>query len=346
MADLKLKENIFEIVDNQIRDNNPPCTKEIFDDLLDAGYSESEAKDKIGAVVLSEIYDLLKDEKGFDEEHYKQCLQKMLQKCLDYEDDFHIETEWDEWDSLVQDGYDDFDAQNTESGFMHWNQAWMIFQSIIEQLPEKMSEYQLMDELDYDYAFDGWLQDYEMELGNAGKQEERIAFCQKVLELFDWDDDLNESCFKSGIGDALFYTGKKEEAFQFYENWLREDSQNANGINAFSFILEESGEPERAYETIRRITWGIPCHEDNSFLFMRAKQLAEKVGKHTESAWYQEQLDKFQKALHDYQMNEDPIFDEFTAPKQIPVVKPAKIYPNDPCPCGSGKKYKKCCGKN
>ena len=21
-----------------------------------------------------------------------------------------------------------------------------------------------------------------------------------------------------------------------------------------------------------------------------------------------------------------------------------KIYPNDPCPCGSGKKYKKCCG--
>ena len=23
-----------------------------------------------------------------------------------------------------------------------------------------------------------------------------------------------------------------------------------------------------------------------------------------------------------------------------------KVYPNDPCPCGRGKKYKKCCGKN
>ena len=22
-----------------------------------------------------------------------------------------------------------------------------------------------------------------------------------------------------------------------------------------------------------------------------------------------------------------------------------KIYPNDPCPCGSGKKYKNCCGR-
>ena len=29
--------------------------------------------------------------------------------------------------------------------------------------------------------------------------------------------------------------------------------------------------------------------------------------------------------------------------KMIPGTK--KIYPNDPCPCGSGKKYKKCCGR-
>ena len=28
------------------------------------------------------------------------------------------------------------------------------------------------------------------------------------------------------------------------------------------------------------------------------------------------------------------------------IRKPKKIGRNDPCPCGSGKKYKKCCGKN
>lgn len=27
------------------------------------------------------------------------------------------------------------------------------------------------------------------------------------------------------------------------------------------------------------------------------------------------------------------------------IVKGDKVYPNDPCPCGSGKKYKKCCGR-
>jgi uncharacterized protein YecA (UPF0149 family) len=28
------------------------------------------------------------------------------------------------------------------------------------------------------------------------------------------------------------------------------------------------------------------------------------------------------------------------------IVKPKKIGRNDPCPCGSGKKYKHCCGRN
>ncbi|HOB19492.1 MAG TPA: preprotein translocase subunit SecA [Candidatus Atribacteria bacterium] len=32
------------------------------------------------------------------------------------------------------------------------------------------------------------------------------------------------------------------------------------------------------------------------------------------------------------------------APERKPVVKGAKVGRNDPCPCGSGKKYKKCCG--
>ena len=37
--------------------------------------------------------------------------------------------------------------------------------------------------------------------------------------------------------------------------------------------------------------------------------------------------------------------DDYGMPMPAPIVKPAKIYPNDPCPCGSGKKYKKCCGR-
>ena len=52
-----------------------------------------------------------------------------------------------------------------------------------------------------------------------------------------------------------------------------------------------------------------------------------------------------------------PMWDEIFTPekkkelyleqkKSGTVVKPKKVFPNDPCPCGSGKKYKNCCGRN
>lgn len=47
------------------------------------------------------------------------------------------------------------------------------------------------------------------------------------------------------------------------------------------------------------------------------------------------------------------IFDEETRKelykeqkRSTTIVKETRVYPNDPCPCGSGKKYKNCCGRN
>ena len=60
------------------------------------------------------------------------------------------------------------------------------------------------------------------------------------------------------------------------------------------------------------------------------------------------------KAEHLYTLKQwDNIFDE-TKQKALyaeqrnsrTIVKGKKIGRNDPCPCGSGKKYKKCCGAN
>lgn len=46
----------------------------------------------------------------------------------------------------------------------------------------------------------------------------------------------------------------------------------------------------------------------------------------------------------EYQLSEDPVRKAVSS-KEETVHKRKKIYANDPCPCGSGKKYKKCCGK-
>lgn len=39
------------------------------------------------------------------------------------------------------------------------------------------------------------------------------------------------------------------------------------------------------------------------------------------------------------------LFMDRSAPKMVPVVKKIRVGPNEPCTCGSGKKYKKCCGR-
>lgn len=39
------------------------------------------------------------------------------------------------------------------------------------------------------------------------------------------------------------------------------------------------------------------------------------------------------------------LFMDHSIPKLVPVVKKAKVGPNELCTCGSGRKYKKCCGR-
>lgn len=293
---------------------------------------------------MTEIYDILQAGQNFNEEKYKSSLEEMLQQCIDYEDGHHIETEWDKWDELVQKGYDCFDEEKPEQGLIFWKDAWDVFLTAMDQIPETYSVDGLLDEQDYLYSVDSWLQDYEMELGNEGDYEERIIFCKKILEIFDWEEE-DDSCFQCGIGESLFGQGKVTEAYEHYEKWLTENPQNVNGLISFSWILMENKDAAKAYEMIRKVTWGNSCYVDNELLFMRAKQLADYLGKEDESSWYQQQLDKLDESIRKWEMDEDEIFDEFTMPKRVPVVKDKKIYSNDPCPCGSGKKYKKCCGK-
>jgi len=57
---------IREAVENQLRDNDPPQTQQTYQRLLAAGHSIEDAKQMIGAVVASEIFDVLKNQQPFD----------------------------------------------------------------------------------------------------------------------------------------------------------------------------------------------------------------------------------------------------------------------------------------
>nr|WP_309101446.1 hypothetical protein [Fredinandcohnia onubensis] len=78
MVKEKLKAKILEIVDNQININDPKCTKETLERLVNSGFSEVESKEMIGRVLIEEMYELLKNQVPFNEKRYADKL-NMLQ---------------------------------------------------------------------------------------------------------------------------------------------------------------------------------------------------------------------------------------------------------------------------
>ena len=69
-----LKSAILEVVDNQLKANDPPETRKTLKRLTVEGYSEDEAKKLIACVVTSEMFDILKKQKQFNLERFVKAL--------------------------------------------------------------------------------------------------------------------------------------------------------------------------------------------------------------------------------------------------------------------------------
>lgn len=69
-----LKYAILEVVENQLDANDPPETRRTLVRLMSEGYSEEDAKNLIGCVVTSEIFDVMKNQKHFDLERFVKAL--------------------------------------------------------------------------------------------------------------------------------------------------------------------------------------------------------------------------------------------------------------------------------
>ena len=73
----RLNQAVLEVVENQIRQLNPPATKETFDRLIREGHDHNEARRLIGCVVASEIFDILKNMEPYDEDRYVRALRRL-----------------------------------------------------------------------------------------------------------------------------------------------------------------------------------------------------------------------------------------------------------------------------
>lgn len=98
--------------------------------------------------------------------------------------------------------------------------------------------------------------------------------------------------------------------------------------------------------TVNKNIVSFLCHASIPFEETRAGQIKEGREQKTDLSKLNNNKKEIDAAGSDYAANENDYFDPSTPVKQEPVRVEPKIGRNDPCPCGSGKKYKQCHGKD
>ncbi|SRR5258708_27142641 len=72
-----LKTAILEVIENQIRNGDPPETQQTLERLLVAGYSRKQALEMIGSALVEEIWAILHDHKPFDRVRFTALLEQL-----------------------------------------------------------------------------------------------------------------------------------------------------------------------------------------------------------------------------------------------------------------------------
>ncbi len=72
-----LREHILEIIENQIKNNDPPETSLTFDRLIKEGYDKSDSTKLIGQCLVVEIYDIMKNGNTFDNKRFLKNLKQL-----------------------------------------------------------------------------------------------------------------------------------------------------------------------------------------------------------------------------------------------------------------------------
>jgi hypothetical protein len=78
-----MREQIFEIIRNQIEANDPPETKITFDRLKALGYSDFVTNQMIGQCVTVELFQVMKFQEPFNENRYISNLKKLPKEPFD-----------------------------------------------------------------------------------------------------------------------------------------------------------------------------------------------------------------------------------------------------------------------
>lgn len=214
-----------------------------------------------------------------------------------------------------------------------WLEAWEDLKVIlaeeeskdIEILDNKYSWYELIS---------NFIQDVEMELNNAGLDKEeyfkkRIIYCEELLEVLVDNDPLIIENTKRAIADSYYALGDKAKCDSLYSSWLSEDPAWGWGYigwsDCYNFGTNKIDSNIVRAEEIIQIALEMDSVRDREDVFVRAIEIYNELGQVERVKELEEEV-------------------KYLTRQANTIVESVKVGRNDPCPCGSGKKYKKCCG--
>ncbi len=307
--------------------------------------------------------------KGFEEDWLWVCLAVLWER-------WHPESPSLEMiDDAMQEGYELAEKRSAAAAGDLWLGVWKSILAVMDVRGMKLLD-------DFDERFSGtqsvgnWVQDVEMELHNAGIDNpsycgKRIRFCEEVMQRTSRQDELTIESMMSSIGDAYAQMGDIRKADELFQKMLTVDPQWGWGwigwSDCYVFWKKKHYNLGRAEEILKQ-GLAVSGVRDKSDMLERLMTLYEDMGRKEDAERVREELSEETDALREgegEETTEVSIHDNVlsvrtkvrfggmgmppaeldssrtTAPQE-PRMKAGR---NEPCPCGSGKKFKKCCGR-
>ena len=191
-----------------------------------------------------------------------------------------------------------------------------------------------------DWQIGNWANDTTMTVHNAHLYEEEIRINEQILQI-QWHghDNLFHENAKREIADVYADMGNVEKCLELYEEYLRKDPLWGWAWIGYFRQLQEHDE-KRFEPTLEELYQRVKSGAD----FRDREDLYRELGDEYDTLGNKERADFFYELENEERSRSRRLYGGWTL--KTPEVKPKKIYPNDSCPCGSGKKYKKCYGRS
>lgn len=316
---------------------------------------------------FEEEFDERNEDKGFDVERQGDwiwfCFAELWRRWFPDKPCFELLFD------CIHDGYE-FRKQNDEpAALQRWLAGWKMAAAIMDE--NKVSVEQFHEEFDLENSLCDWLQDVglafrSLSLDDPGLLPKEIEFYQEVLKRTKGNHlDQFVQDMRMNLAEAMFDTSKSREVDALYEDWLKKDPHWGWGWISWAYCYvggrTEPENPDRVIEILRKGLSGKVLRNRADVLEKLAEFLdAQGRADDAESVWQEfEQEDaklssdeaaqvvssknKFDSST--MAMLKDAIVSSADDELSHATAPSDTVGRKEPCPCGSGKKYKRCCGK-